>query len=112
MSYVSRMCARLLVPSMLPLLASLLVAMVTRTLSNLPASLGGSPVWPDLPGSLVALGAGASALYYLVQLTRLLRWRRGHADSCYVCGCLLGRERQGRWGAYRRCLGCGKNHSI
>lgn len=112
MSYVSRMCARLLIPSVVPLLASLLVAMVTKTLSDLPVSMGGSPMWPELPGTLVALGVGASALYYLVQFARLLQWRRGHTDSCYVCGCLLGRERQGRWGTYRRCLGCSKNHSI
>lgn len=112
MSYVSRMCARLLVPSVVPLLASLLVAVVAKTLLDLPVSLGGAPVWPELPDTLVALGLGASALYYLVQFTRLLQWRRGHTDSCYVCGCLLGRERQGRWGAYRRCLGCSKNHSI
>ena len=112
MSYVSRMCTRLLVPSVVPLLASLLMALVAKTLSDLPVSLGGSPVWPNLPSTLVALGMGTSALYYLVQMTRLLHWRRGHADSCYVCGCLLGRERQGGWGSYQRCLGCGENHSI
>jgi hypothetical protein len=112
MSYVSRMCARLLVPSVVPLLASLLAAVVAKTLLDVPVSMGGAPVWPELPGTLVALGVGASALCYLVQFARLLLWQRGHADSCYVCGCLLGRERQGRWGAYRRCLGCSKNHSI
>ena len=112
MSYVSRMCARLLVPSVVPLLASLLAAVVAKTLLDVPVSMGGAPVWPELPGTLVALGVGASALYYLVQFARLVLWQRGQADSCYVCGCLLGRERQGRWGAYRRCLGCSKNHSI
>lgn len=111
MSYVSRMCARLLVPSVVPLLAAALAAVIAETLSDLPAAVGGAPVWPHLPGDLMMVGVAASALYYFVQLARLLRWRQGHADSCYVCACLLGRERQGRWGAYRRCLGCGKNHA-
>ncbi len=111
MSYVSRMCARLLVPSAWPLVAALLVAMAAKALSDLPVASGGAPVWPDLPGLLVLLGVGASTLYYLVQMVRLLRWQRGHGDSCYVCGCLLGRETQGRRGTYRRCLGCGKPHS-
>lgn len=111
MSYVSRMCARLLLPSALPLLASLLIALVAQTLSRLPLALGGAPARPDLPGDIVAVGAGLSALYYGIQGVRLWRWRQGRADSCYVCTCLLGRERQGRWGDYRRCLGCGKNHS-
>jgi hypothetical protein len=79
-----------------PLAASLLVAAVIQALSTLPVALGGSPVWPEVPGLVVTIGAGLSALYYLVQLTRLLRWRRGRAATCYVCTCLLGRERQGR----------------
>lgn len=112
MSYVSRMCARLLVPSLVPLLASLLVATVAKTRSDLPVQLGGTPTWPWAPGALVAIGVGLSALYYLIQMVRLLRWRQGRADSCYVCDCLLGRERRGRSGDYRRCLGCGKHHSI
>lgn len=112
MSYVSRMCARLLAPSVTPLLVAAPIAVVTSTLSNLPVALGGRPVWPTLPGDILVAGGMASGIYYLVQLARLVRWRRGSADSCYVCTCLLGRERQGRWGAYRRCLGCGKNHSL
>lgn len=112
MSYVSRMCARLLMPSVVPLAAALLVALPAKALSDPPASLGGAPAWPNLSAILVALGVGASALYYLVQMIRLLRWRQGRTDTCYVCDCLLGRERQGRWGTYRRCLGCDKNHSI
>jgi len=112
MSYVSRMCARLLVPSVVPLLVALVVALIARALSDLPVALGGAPAWPELPGDLVMVGVGASALYYLLQMMRLLRWRQGRADACYVCSCLLSYERQGRWGAYRRCLGCGKNHSL
>lgn len=112
MSYVSRMCARLLLPSAAPLLASLLLAVIAQAVSNESIASGAAPAWPSLPDHLVALGAGSSTVYYLIQLVRLWRWRKGFADSCYVCTCLLGRERQGRWGQYRRCLGCGKNHSL
>jgi hypothetical protein len=111
MSYVSRMCARLLVPSVVPLLVAVLVALPAKALSDLPVAMGGAPVWPDLPGTLVLLGVGASAVYYLVQMVRLLRWQRGYGDACYVCGCLLGRESQGRRGTHRRCLGCGTSHA-
>ena len=63
MSYVSRMCARLLVPSVVPLLASLLAALVAMTLLDVPVSMGGAPVWRELPGTLVAVGGGDWALY-------------------------------------------------
>ena len=112
MSYVHRMCARLLLPSLVPFLASLLMAIVAKTLSDLPKPLGGAPAWPEVPDMVMIIGVSVSAVYYLVQMVRLLRWRQGRMDSCYVCTCLLGRERQGRWGEYRRCLGCGMNHSI
>lgn len=112
MSYVDRMCLRLLWPALLPLAGSLLVAVIAQALSNLPAQLGGAPAWPDLPGIIVESGALISAAYGVAQLVRLLRWRQGRADSCYVCTCLLGPERQGRRGEYRRCLGCGMTHSI
>lgn len=54
MSYVSRMCARLLVPSVVPLLASLLAVVVAKTLLDVLVSMGGAPVWPELRGTLVA----------------------------------------------------------
>lgn len=44
---------------------------------------------------VMIIGVSVSAVYYLVQMVRLPRWRQGRMDSCYVCTCLLGRERQG-----------------
>ena len=67
---------------------------------------------PDLPFQIAMAGAGVSLAPSLYQALRLWRWTRGKGAVCYVCGCLLGREREGRYGAYRKCLGCGKNHSL
>lgn len=57
------------------------------------------------------LGGALSVMLFAIQGIRLWRWRLGKTDDCFVCGCLLGREREGRWGLYRKCLGCGKSHS-
>lgn len=111
MSYVSRMYARLLLPSLLPLAAAGLIATVAYTLSQLPTRLGGAPLWPGVPDTLIDAGAAASVLVYVFQLVRLVRWHRGRDATCYVCSCLLGRERIGRRGLYRRCLGCGQSHT-
>jgi hypothetical protein len=111
MTYVSRMCARILAPSAVPVVVAMLVAAAAKALSDLPVATGGTPVWPDLPGDIMIGGAALSAGYYLMQSVRLLRWQRGHGDSCYVCGCLLSGERKGRWGYYRRCLGCSTTQS-
>jgi len=44
---------------------------------------------------------------------RLYGWSHGRGLLCQRCGCLLGRERPGKWGRsdYRRCLGCSSNTS-
>ena len=39
---------------------------------------------------------------------RLWRWQRGEELVC-DCGGLLGRETNGRYGPYRRCLACSRN---
>lgn len=43
---------------------------------------------------------------------RYWRWERGEIVGCGRCGGLLGRERNGRWGPYRKCLDCRKNESV
>ena len=40
---------------------------------------------------------------------RLWRWERGNDPVTCDCGGLLGRERGGRYGLYRKCLACGRN---
>lgn len=53
---------------------------------------------------LVAILQGLHATY------RLWRWDSIGVDMC-ECGGLLGPERTGRWGSYRRCLMCLRNNS-
>lgn len=112
MSYVDRMCWRMLGPALVPLALSGVVAWPLSTLLDLLSQFGGQPAFPDLPIQIVMIGAGACVVISACQFARLWRWTRGKGTVCYVCGCLLGREREGRHGPYRRCLGCGKNHSL
>jgi hypothetical protein len=111
MSYVDRMCFRMMAGCLVPLAAAIPVAYVIDTLLGLPAALGGPANLSDVPFFVGMTGAGLSLLLFAIQGVRLWRWRLGKADDCFVCGCLLGQERNGRWGPYRKCLGCGKSHS-
>jgi hypothetical protein len=54
---------------------------------------------------------GLSALLGIVASVRLMRWEIGDALIC-SCGGLLGGEREGRFGSYRKCMGCGRNHAV
>jgi len=109
MSYVDRMCLRLMAPCLLPALCGALFAWGAESLFGVARAAGGWSM-PDLPSCLIVAGGAASIALYGVQAGRLLRWRRGRGAACYVCGCLLGRAREGRWGPYRSCMGCGKRH--
>ncbi|GAA0706039.1 hypothetical protein FHW84_003517 [Dyella sp. SG562] len=109
MSYVDRMCLRLMAPCLLPALCGALFAWGTESLLGLPRVAHGVSAL-DLPSYLIVAGGAASVALYAVQAGRLLRWRRGRGAVCYVCGCLLGGVGEGRWGRYRRCMGCGKQH--
>lgn len=53
---------------------------------------------------------GLAALLGIVATVRLRHWGPGEAPVC-TCGGLLGREREGRFGPYRMCLACGRNHA-
>lgn len=111
MGYQMKMLLRLAAPAAVVLVVGLGVAVMVSTLSSVPALLGGPQVFGEL-GDDLALGAGACALMvYAFQMYRYWRWTRDERDVCFVCACLLGREREGRYGPYRKCLGCGKNHS-
>jgi hypothetical protein len=112
MSYVDRMCLRMMVFSLVPLALGGLVAWLLAALLDLPSRLGGQTLFPDLPLKVAMAGAGVSLALSLYQALRLWRWRQGKGASCYVCGCLLGRERDGRYGPYRKCLGCPTNHAV
>jgi hypothetical protein len=108
MSYVDRMCLRLMAPCLLPALCGALLAWVVQAWLQVPARADGPPL--DLASLSIVAGGAASVALYAAQAGRLLRWRRGRAATCYVCGCLLGRMREGHRGPHRQCLGCGKRH--
>jgi hypothetical protein len=94
---------------LLPIFFAVLVAW---PMSELPTTMGGELFLPDLPWLVVSTGAAITLVLLIYYSIRVWRWEHGKGDSCFVCGCLLGRERSGRWGPYRKCLGCGKNHSM
>lgn len=56
-----------------------------------------------------ALAIVASVIFGLVATVRLWRWDQGRSLLVCECGGLLGRERPGRFGAYRKCLACNRN---
>jgi len=62
----------------------------------------------DVVGALLVL---ATAAAFGAATYRYWRWERGDSPDCMRCGGLLGRERSGRWGRYRKCLACGRNES-
>lgn len=112
MAYPMKMLLRLAAPAGLVLLLGLVLASVAATLSDFPLRLGGQALWPGI-GDAIAMAAGGVALVvYLFGMLRYWRWTRDEGDMCFVCSCLHGRVRDGRYGPYRKCLGCGKNHAL
>ncbi len=55
-----------------------------------------------------ALAIAASVILGLIATVRLWRWDHGRNQLVCDCGGLLGRERPGRFGAYRKCLACNR----
>ena len=112
MAYQMRMLFRLAAPAALVLVGGLALAMMVSMLSDVPVRLGGRPLWPGI-GDMVAVGTGIVALIvYVARMWRYWRLTQDMGDVCFVCLCLLGRIRDGRYGPYRKCLGCGKNHAL
>lgn len=56
-----------------------------------------------------ALAIAASLIFGLIATLRLWRWDQGRSQMVCECGGLLGRERLGRFGAYRKCLACNRS---
>jgi hypothetical protein len=109
MTYETKMVLRLAAPAVVVFVAGLGAA---DSVSSLPLIMGGKPALPGL-GDMVAVGSGLVALVvYVARMFQYWRWTRSEAAMCFVCSCLLGREREGRFGPYRKCLGCGKNHAL
>jgi hypothetical protein len=112
MPYINKMCLRMIGVCLVPLFFSLLASFFVSAILGLPETLGhGQPLMPDLPAQVIGAGAVGAFVLFVIQFIRLLRWEDGHGDCCDQCYCLLGFERKGPWSMYRKCLGCGKNHS-
>lgn len=112
MAYQTKMVLRLAAPAVMVFAVGMVMAFSVDTVTSLPVLTNRPPAVPDI-GDLVALGSGFTALLiYGFQMFRYWRWTLGEGDVCFVCACLLGRERDGRYGPYRKCLGCGKNHAV
>lgn len=99
------MAARVLAPAGIAILAAIGLAFAGSSLSDQPMLHGVAAEWAVLVWVAFAAAFGL-ALHAVFQLWR---WERGQALECPSCECLLGRERDGRYGPYRKCLGCGKN---
>lgn len=69
---------------------------------------GGLAAWAPWVASAGLVGA---ALLLVMASWRFWRWERGEGPTCHRCHGPLGAERLGRYGAYRRCLGCRGNCS-
>ena len=112
MSYSTKMQLRMLLPCLMPLLFGTLASWVLNAIDSLSGGLGGQTVESQMPEYIFLTGVVVTTLALAYQCFRLWRWSRGEGDACYVCGCLLGDEKRGRWGNYRPCLGCLKNHAL
>lgn len=111
MSNVDKMCLRLLAICFLPLIFAVPISMAVSAFADALAHMGAPPSFSDLPWLITLVGSAGCLILFSVQATRIWRWKEGRSLSCPNCGCLLGGIRDGRWGAYRKCLGCRTNHS-
>jgi hypothetical protein len=110
-TYVERMCWRMIAPCVLPAFIAVAMAYAVSGVVDLLMVATVAPTWSVAPLLIVCAGVLLSVLLLSIQMFRLWRWQHGAGETCFVCSCLLGHERAGRWGPYRKCQGCGKNHS-
>ncbi len=100
------MALRAYAPSGLSLIAALVL---TRAL----AAWHASPILSGMYSSVrwAPIGLLVFAVAHAVWISFRL-WKAGRGEGLLCdCGGLLGIERNGRYGPYRRCLACGRNVS-
>jgi hypothetical protein len=112
MAYQTRMLFRMCLPALGVMAGAMVLAIFAGAFGGLVPGPGAGPLWPGLGDTIALGGLVCSLLVYAVQLFRYWRWTQGDGDCCYICTCLLGREQDGRFGPYRKCMGCGKNHAL
>ena len=95
---------RAFLPGTFCMLASLAAICLLSGLQDSPYTAG---LWGVF--RLVSVAVFGFGLLLTAHATyRMWRWQRGEGLLC-SCGGLLGREIDGRYGPYRRCLACGRN---
>jgi len=99
------MTARVFAPAGVALLAAVALGCAGSKLASqaLLQGIATTLEWMVIVALIAAFGLAIHAVI------RLWRWERGDAFDCPSCGGLLGWERDGRHGPYRKCLGCRKN---
>jgi len=98
------MMARLYAPAMLALVIGLLLMLPLEMIR-------GSQLLAEIYAVVrlaPAFAIAASVLLGLIATVRLWRWDQGRSLLVCECSGLLGRERPGRFGSYRKCLACGR----
>jgi len=101
------MTLRVFAPAGAALLAAFVLMAAGWNLGTQPMLAGIAGTWDKVVGLAVLAAVGLAAH----GAVRLWRWKRGSTLDCPSCGGLLGSERDGRYGPYRRCLACDKNIS-
>jgi len=99
------MMVRMYAPSLGALALGLLLMLPLGMLRQSPMLAGVYAMARWLPTLAIAV----SVTLALVATLRLWRWDQGRSALVCECGGLLGRERPGRFGAYRKCLACNRN---
>ncbi len=98
------MAMKIYAPTALAIVAALLLLEASSAMAQhaLFEQIAGMLRWGSLGAFVVALGAGTYAG------VRLVRADQGKGLLC-DCGGLLGREIDGRYGYYRKCMRCSRN---
>jgi len=99
------MMVRMYMPALGALALGLLLMLPLGVLRESPFLAGVYAMARWLPALAIALSVALA----LVAALRLWRWDQGRSASVCECGGLLGRERLGGFGAYRKCLACNRN---
>lgn len=107
MSQLHWMVVRMYLPTVLLLVGAFVATGLVSNLGQSPYLSQVAALLRWVPHGLLAL----AGLLGIVTSARLWAWDAGRAPVC-ACGGLLGRERQGRYGPYRKCMGCGMNHAL
>lgn len=107
MNRATMMAIRLLAPAALLCFMAVVFMLTGSRLADQPLLAGLALMWDGLAAAAFLAAAG----WLLYGAFRFWQWESGNARDCPTCSGLLGREREGRYGPYRKCLGCGRNVS-